>query len=86
MSKENLQTQLDALKIENEKLKQQLNSSRLEKAMLAFGHLPDEEMSAVRLCYDYIWENYNPWLVREEFVGWYMDYKWKMAYKNLWQY
>lgn len=54
MSKENLQTQLEALKIENEKLKQQLNSSRLEKAMLAFSHLQDEEMSAVRLCYDYI--------------------------------
>lgn len=54
MSKEDLQTQLEALKIENQKLKQQLNSTRLEKAMLAFGYLPEEEKSAVRMCYDFI--------------------------------
>lgn len=86
MSKESLQVQFEALKIENEKLKQQLNSTRLEKAVLAFSYLPDEERNAVRLCYDFIWENYSPSLVREEFVWWYMDNKWKAEYKSLWVY
>lgn len=54
MSKESLQMQFEALKIENEKLKQQLNSTRLEKAVLAFSYLPDEERNAVRMCYDFI--------------------------------
>ena len=86
MDKKNLQMQFDALKIENEKLKQQLNCTRLEKAMMAFSYLPDNEKDAVYTCYGYIWENYDPTLVWEEFVWWYMDYKWKSEYKSLWTY
>lgn len=54
MDKKNLQMQFDALKIENEKLKQQLNSTRLEKAMCAFSYLSEEEKDAVSMCYGYI--------------------------------
>lgn len=54
LSKESLKTKYEALKIENEKLKQQLNSTRLEKAMCAFSYLPEEEKDAVSMCYGYI--------------------------------
>jgi hypothetical protein len=54
--------------------------------MCAFSYLPEEEKDAVSMCYGYIWENYDPSLVWVEFVWWYMDYKWKMEYPELWAY
>lgn len=81
-----MQRKIAALECENKKLKQQLNSVRLEKAMIAFQELPQAEQWAVRSCYWYIWENYAPTLVWEEFVWRYMDFKWSHTYKSLREY
>lgn len=76
MSKERLERQIEALKIENAKLKQQLTSRRLERAVEKFNSLPEIEREAVWRCYDYIWENYDWWLVWEDFVAHYIELKW----------
>ena len=53
-SKELEKAKREALEIENKKLKQQLMCMKLELAASRFVMLPEEEKSAVELCYNYI--------------------------------
>lgn len=76
MDKAKLERQIEALKIENAKLKQQLTCGRLERAVERFNLLPEIERDAVWRCYEYIWENYDWWLVWEDFVAHYLELKW----------
>lgn len=66
---------MEALEVENAKLKQQLMSTKLEKWVLQFSWYSDVERDAVRRCYEYIGNNYDGWLVWEDFVTYYVDQK-----------
>lgn len=84
-SKDVLIRKLEALKVENAKLKQQLMSTKLEKWCLIFRWYSDEERSAVRRCYDYIGYNYDGWLVWEDFVAYYVSMKEDEEGKSIWE-
>lgn len=71
-----LQAQNEALKEEVKNLKIQLHCARLQNAMARFQWLPECEQQAVETCYGYIGENYDGWLVREDFVLHYLTIKW----------
>lgn len=83
-SKDVLLRKLEALEVENAKLKQQLMSTKLEKWCLIFSWYSEEEKDAVRRCYDYIGYNYDGWLVWEDFMTYYVDMKEKEEEKSIW--